>query len=333
MLFVSNWTKDRISFIREGFAQLDFVDTIEINPSKGGWAKNFLNKIFTKLKIPLDLDGFNRRIADVVEAENPDIIFIVKGNLIYPSTLKKLKQRNTSAKIVSFSNDNMCLWHNKTLHYHYGLNYYDLLISINIPAYKGLRRLFEKNILFIDKSYCPKYHFYEILPKQYDVIFIGSYERERYEDLKFLASKGIQVNVFGNMWERAKYRNDIKNLTIHYRDLVGDEYRKAICSSKIVLGFLRKKNNDTQTSRTFEIPACGGFMLMERTVDHHRLFEEGTEAEYFSCNKELLRKTIYYLDNEEHRTNIAQSGRQKCVSAGYSYAERVKQMLSEIDKL
>ena len=79
-----------------------------------------------------------------------------------------------------------------------------------------------------------------------------------------------------------------KNLKIHFTDVIGDDYRKTICSSKIVLGFLRKVNADTQTSRTFEIPACGGFMLMERTENQQRLFEEGKEAEYF-------RKSHYFL--------------------------------------
>ena len=133
VLFVSNSTADRISFIREGFLQLNFLEVSQLNLLKDDRTKSLLTRILTKLKIPPDLDGLNRRLAMTVRVENPDIIFIVKGNLIYPSTLKMLKEHYPSVKLVSFSNDNMSLWHNKSLFYHYdpvGMNHYPLFFAI-----------------------------------------------------------------------------------------------------------------------------------------------------------------------------------------------------------
>ena len=77
-----------------------------------------------------------------------------------------------------------------------------------------------------------------------------------------------------------------------------------------------------------EIPACGAFMLAERTDEHLRLFEEGKEAAYFGSNEELLEKVRYYLNHEDERRMIASAGRKRCLDSGYSHHERLKYMLS-----
>ena len=78
------------------------------------------------------------------------------------------------------------------------------------------------------------------------------------------------------------------NLVIENRPIYGEDYVKGLCATRINLCFLRKINRDLQTDRTMEIPACGAFMLAERTDEHLRLFAEGKEAAHFDSNEELL---------------------------------------------
>ena len=81
-----------------------------------------------------------------------------------------------------------------------------------------------------------------------------------------------------------------------------------------------------------EIPACGGFMLAERTPDHQELFEEDKEAVFFDINNpnELLEKALYYLEHEKERKAIAKAGRERCLKSGYSQHERLTWMLQQI---
>ena len=86
-------------------------------------------------------------------------------------------------------------------------------------------------------------------------------------------------------------------------------------------------NRDLQTTRSIEIPACGGFLLAERTDEHLRLLKEGVEAEYFASDAEMLEKVRYYLTHENERARIAAAGLRRCLTGGYSNADRLTSIL------
>jgi spore maturation protein CgeB len=103
-----------------------------------------------------------------------------------------------------------------------------------------------------------------------------------------------------------------------------------IAGSQIALGFLRELNPDQHTTRSFEIPAIGGFMLADRTEDHREFFEEGKEAEYFASDDEFRDKVKFYLANEDARDRIAKGGHERCMTSGYSYEDRIRTVMDEL---
>jgi spore maturation protein CgeB len=127
-----------------------------------------------------------------------------------------------------------------------------------------------------------------------------------------------------------RLRGHTRNLRVENAPLFGDDYIRALCASRINLCFLRKMNRDLQTDRTMELPACGAFMLAERTPEHLRLFAEGREAAYFGSDAELVRTVQYYLDHEKERAAIAAAGRRRCLESGYSHHERLRRMLDVV---
>ena len=159
--------------------------------------------------------------------------------------------------------------------------------------------------------------------------FVGCWEPKRANSIRFLVESGIPVCVWGHTWKRWRFRHPL--LEMRCQDVMGDQYAATLCSFEIALCFLRKANRDLQTTRSVEIPACGVFMLAERTDEHLELFEEGKEAEFFDCDEELVEKAKHYLAHPAQRRRIAAAGRQRCLESGYSHHDRLREMLKVID--
>ncbi|GAJ08655.1 unnamed protein product, partial [marine sediment metagenome] len=211
---------------------------------------------------------------------------------------------------------------------------YDVVFTTKSYNVEELPRIGARQVVFMDKAYDRATH--RPLPVTEedkerlgaDVIFIGSFEEDRARQMLYLTENGIPVRIWGGRWQG--WQNRHPNLIVEGRPIFGDDYIKALCASKIALCFLRKMNRDLQTDRTMEIPACGTFMLGERTREHLRLFEEGKEAEFFDSKKELLQKVRYYLHNEEERERIAEAGRRRCIESGYSHHDRLRYILDVV---
>ena len=292
---------------------------------------SFLYRVFWKLRTPLDETRVNHKIINSLLTDKFEIIWIEKGNMIKPWTLRHVKRLMPHVKLISCSEDDMYAPHGHSLWYRLGLKYYDTVFTTKTYNLSELQ-LFraQRTVLFFD-SYDENIHKpMQLSAKESerfscDVSAIGAFEPERAESLLFLAENGVQVTIWGNGW--GNWVNRHKNLVVKNEFLFGSDYARTISASRINLNFLRKVNRDLITSRSIEIPACGGFMLGERTVRHLEFFKEGQEAEFFDSNEELLAKTRYYLEHSDERIKIAQAGRSRCLKSGYSMREQLKEII------
>jgi len=276
----------------------------------------------------------NKQIKDKISIKNYDILFIEKGLTIRASTLKRVKSLQPNIKIVSYFLDDISLKHNFTYYYRKSLHIYDCHFTMNKWNVDELIAKGVKNVYHFYNSYSTHVHHpVEVNSKEReyfgcDVGFVGTFEDYRVKCIRHLAENGIKVKIWGwgaNVQTTGMVHPNIVLNNVHVFD---DDYAKVICATKINLCFLRKINRDTQTTRTFEIPAMGGFMLAERTDDHVILFEEDKEAAFFSSKEELLVKVKYYLKNESERRAISFNGLNRCHSSKYSYQEQMKLILN-----
>ncbi|MDC1392003.1 glycosyltransferase [Flavobacteriaceae bacterium] len=282
---------------------------------------SFLQKVFYKLRFPIDFNNFNSRIINAINSFSPNLIIIIKGNDVYPRTLREIRLINSKSKIISWTSDNMLKPHNSSSHFIKSIPMYDIHFTTKSTIVDDFYKNGAKKVVFLNKAYSRGSHYPDYNQKlKFEVLFIGTYELSRYTSLKYLADNGIEVNIFGNDWQKI---NSKKKLIIHKKSLEGSSYRQAISSSKITLCFLRKSNDDLQTCRSVEIPACKGFMIAERTIEHQNLFKENEEAIYFESNEELLDKVKLYLNDDIQRELIAKRGYERAIKSDYSYGNMI----------
>jgi spore maturation protein CgeB len=165
----------------------------------------------------------------------------------------------------------------------------------------------------------------------HDVTVIASHTAYKEQVLQGLVQlmRSLDMHIYGDRWVDPRRAPDLKG-HIRGMTLTGSSYAKAIRAARInlaITSWTGRIEVDETTTRTFEIPACGGFMIHERTPELLELYEEGREVVAFGSVEELASKIEYYLAHPAERDAIALAGHTRCVPE-YSYDQRMKQFLA-----
>ena len=80
-----------------------------------------------------------------------------------------------------------------------------------------------------------------------------------------------------------------------------------------------------------EIAACAGCLLALRTPGHQALFDEDSEAVFFSSVEECAEKARFYLGRPDLREAIAAGGRNRAVRSGYDNDTQLARILNRLD--
>jgi len=298
---------------------------------------SFWERFRRKVGYPLDLVNLNQKLLPAITKFKPDLFWIEKANTIWYSTYCDIKTQFPCLKIVYYSEDDVYVPNNRSAYLKRSFPIFDVVYTTKPRNVDELPKLGARRVFCIYQAYdCNVHRPLPLTAEDYqkwgsDVAFVGTFERDRAEQMLFLAQQGIKVRVWGSNW--SKWKDKHPNLQVEAQAVYNDNFIKVINSTKINLNFLRKANRDQHTNRSLEIPACSSFMLAERTEEHLHLFTEGKEAEFFDSLTELLGKVKFYLAQNQQRKAIASSGRQRCINSGYSHHERLKVMLEQVQDL
>jgi spore maturation protein CgeB len=156
-----------------------------------------------------------------------------------------------------------------------------------------------------------------------DICFIGNWDSERERCLTAVADLGLAI--WGDAYWGTRCQEASLRAAWRGRPLFGDEMAKASLASKISLNILRTQNKNACNMRTFEIPACGGFLLHESSAALGELFQVGVECADFESPADLRKASIRYLADDAMRAAMARQGHER--SKTHTYLDRATRVL------
>ena len=303
-----------------------------------------VEKITFRLAAGPGVHRLNRDLLRLAEQEKPDLVWTDKLLGMQPKTLQRL--RAMGIPTVSYMIDNPFGTRQDPgwRLYMKDIPYYDLHVvqrDANIADYKSRGA---RDVIKIQTAYEPTIHFpppagWSDADRDREVSFIGTPYDRRGEYLTRLWKEfGLPVTVSGGLvWKRHLSSEAVAAMYRGSGELFRDAYREGIWKSKINLSFLTHANQDEFAHKSFEIAACEGFLLVERSEGHLQRFVEDEEAVFFSTIEECVEKIRRYLPDEAARGRIAAAGRARAERSGYHndrqvglIVERAKEILARM---
>lgn len=315
----------------QGFGRLGW-DVQIINPSN--YFKRYdvtIKKLAGVCIRPISKLNYNKAVIKAVNIYKPKIFFTVKGIYLNTSVLEKIKRKGI--KLINYYPD--CHFSHKSFD-STTLPYYDAIFTTKSFQVNYLQSILDENrVHYLPHGYSndahipPKMRIHE--NKLHELIYIGSFSMEKMYWLEKIRNNfpSIGLAVYGDNWYRNIKRSNIKNCVMG-EAIYGQNYCNKIYNSKINLavhmGVLDGTGwKDLVSTRTFEIPACKGFMLHIDNSEVREFFDPETEIGVFADEAELFEKIEYYLSNDKIRAEMIENAYYRCVPA-YSYDERCKVM-------
>lgn len=275
---------------------------------------------------PLFRASYNGAILAAARMVKPQVFVTVKGSMVMRETLDEL--RRMRVRTVMYYPD-----------YHFAFpdvelgsfDSYDLFVTSKSFEVEYLtKRLGADRVAFVHHGFCDQTHrpARDPIEPVVDVLYIGNYSVWKAQWLSSLKRQmpEIDLRIVGSRWDVAEDAALRPHVQGH--GIVGDNYARAIQLARISIAIHADRKEpegwqDLVSTRTFEIPACKGFMLHIDNAEIRTLFEPGTEIGVFSTPEELAHSVRRYLAEPELRHAMTERAYARAVPA-YGYAARAK---------
>lgn len=307
--------------------EADLIDFDKLNTSIS--KDRFILRFERHYKFGYHIGLINKTVIEFVNKKKPDIVFLYTCDIITAATVKSISRKTY---VAIYNNDNpFSKYYPKYQWQHFlkGLKYANIVYSFRKSNIEEYKRNGAVNVKIMRGYYIKERNYYipdeDISFNVPKVCFLGHYEDDgRIQYIKALSDKGIDVGVPSD-WKRYT----ITCANISYLENTHTHYNELLNKTKIAIVFLSHINDDTYTTRNFEIPAVKTMMLTPDNNDIRKLFVEGKEAVFYTDVDSFVEKVMYYLSNESEREEIAEAGYERLIHDGHEASDRVRDIIMD----
>lgn len=316
------WTTER--GLAEGFRRLGWaVQEVDHDRYSANANRSFLQRIVARISREASASAYRQKVLEECRALGADVLLTVKG---IDFTLPLLEAvRSGGTRTAMYYPD--CTFNHSGVHED-SFGCYDLFATTKTFQVPWLREKVRKGEVehvahgYVDGIHAPAYTEGKV-GCVHDVLYAGNhseYKQRWLEDLLRL-DPTLDLAVVGNRWPALQMLPSSHILG----ERIGVGYAQIIQAARINIalhfGATDSDWQDLVSTRTFEIPACRGFMLHIDNDEVREYFEPGREIDVFSTPEELHDKIAFYLPRSDLRERMVERAYARCVPA-YGYASR-----------
>ena len=318
---------------------------------------------YPSLSHELGREAMNRRLWEIVRAEEPDLLFCVlfEGELDQ-GIIRRISDETSTVTLNWFCDDHW-RFHQFSRYWTPAFNWVVTTVSEDIAPYErfGLHNV-------IRSQWACNSHLYRRpeneLPLAHEVTFVGMAHGNRVDMIKTLRRAGVDVRAWGSGWPEGRLsveemvevfnrsrvnlnfanasvsmaaaergapalhglRNAMRNTTAG-RIALESSQQVVRCLARIIP---KKPRYVMQLkARTFEVPGCGGFLLTQEAPELDHYLIPGREVGTFGDVADLIDVVRLYLGDEDLRHRVAEAGYARVIR-DHTYERRFSDIFEQI---
>lgn len=271
-----------------------------------------------------------KEILDRIRTRKIDIVFFEPNGCNYELPIeffRSLRER-TNVKLVLWVLDDEMIFDVLTKYY---AQVFDAVVTCDYYATYGYRKIGIPALYHFSSYRKEDLHPVDI-PRDIDVSFVGDCTKaDRAFYLSLLQEHGVKVEAFGKgsvngFVEKYELSTILSRTKINLNFTKVNEYSVDawFIEDNPLVNVVRQNKG-----RPMEIAMTRSFCLSEYSSSLSKVFDVGREIDVFYDSADLIKKTQFYLRNDEIREEMAQTAYLKAVNR-YEARIRVPQLLDEL---